>query len=167
MLVTPPVARVRDHDESLRTRGVTVQVPPPTHVNVLRGHFGWFDGVASFLPARIIADFVRTNLCGRILEAAQDRVETGGDGSVPIPGRVLVAPGGGRIGVAQAGHQLPLGGARPGGEGSGYVTKIVKVEIVPADFVTGATPMLVEGGGGEETAVLGGELWRVRVVVEA
>ena len=69
--------------------------------------------------------------------------------------------------MAQAGHQLPLSGARPGGEGSGYVTKVVKVEIVPADFVTLATPMLVEGGGGEETAVLGGELWRVRVVVEA
>ncbi len=96
---------------------------------LIRGHFGELPGWPFFLPPRIIARLSR----GRILEAFEDGVQTGCNGSVAVSCRVLVAAGGGRVGAAEAGHELPLGGACPGGERPGRMAEIVEVEIVASD----------------------------------
>jgi len=56
----------------------------------------------TFLSRPIIARLSRVAL----LEAPEDDVQAGGDGAVPVSGRVLVAVTGGGVGMAEAGHQL-------------------------------------------------------------
>ena len=107
--------------------------------------------------------------CGAValLEAPEDDVETGGDGTVPVPGGVLVAVTGGGVGMAETGHQLALGGAGPGGEGAGRVAQVVDVQLVVPHLLAGPAPVLVEGRGREEATALGGKEERVRVVADA
>ena len=128
-----------------------------------RGHFGVMPEWPIFLPPWIIARLSRV----AFLEALEDDVETGGDGPVPVSGGVLVAATGGGVGMAEAGHQLALGGAGPGGEGASRVAKVVEVQLVVSHLVPGPTPVLVEGRGREQATTLGGEEERVRVLTDA
>jgi hypothetical protein len=116
-----------------------------------------------FLPPWIIARLSRV----AFLEALEDDVETGGDGPVPVPGGVLVAAAGGGVGMAEAGHQLALGGAGPSGKGAGRVAKVVEVQFVVSHLVPSPAPVLVEGRGWEQATTLGGEEERVRVLTDA
>ena len=59
---------------------------------------------------------------GGTLESLQDDVEAGGDGSVAGSCCVLVAAAGGRVRVAEACHELFLGGAGPCRKRPGGVT---------------------------------------------
>ena len=125
---------------------------------------GFADGVLDRAhPHLVVAGLWRVAL----LEASEDDVETGGDGTVPVPGGVLVAATGGGVGMAEAGHQLALGGAGPSGEGAGRVAKVVEVQFVVSHLVPGPAPVLVEGRGREEATALGGEEERVRVLADA
>ena len=114
-------------------------------------------------PHLVVAGLWRVAL----LEAPEDDVETGGDGTVPVPGGVLVAVTGGGVGMAETGHQLALGGAGPGGEGAGRVAQVVDVQLVVPHLLAGPAPVLVEGRGREEATALGGKEERVRVVADA
>ena len=80
----------------------------------VRGHFGKSPGWPFFLPVEIIARLSR----GRFLEALQNCIESRGDGAVAVSCRVLVAPGGGGVGVAEASHEFSFGGSGPSGERS-------------------------------------------------
>jgi hypothetical protein len=101
------------------------------------------------------------------LESAEDDVRAGGDGAVPVSGRVLVAAIGGGVGTPAAGHHLALAGAGPSGEGAGCVTEVADVEPVVSHLAVGPAPVLVEGRGQEEATALGGKDERVRVRTDA
>jgi hypothetical protein len=73
----------------------------------------------TFLPRPIIARLSRV----AFLRALEDDVRGGGDGAVAVPGGVLVAATGGRVGVAEVGNQLALGGAGPRSQGASGVAK--------------------------------------------
>jgi len=82
--------------------------------------------VALFFAQPIIAHLSRVAR----LETFEDGVQTDRDGPIPVPCGVLVAAARGRVGVIEAGHQLPLGSFSPGGEGSRRIAKVVEVEVV-------------------------------------
>jgi len=102
-----------------------------------RGHFDEVSGWPPFLPRPIIARLSRV----AFLQSPEDDVETGGNGAVPVPGGVLVAATGGGVGMAEAGHQLALGGAGPSGEGAGRVAKVVEVQFVVSHLVPSPPPL--------------------------
>ena len=128
-----------------------------------KGHFDEVSEWPTFLPYPIIARLSRVAL----LEAPKDDVETGGDGPVPVSGGVLVAATGGGVGMAEAGHQLALGGAGPSGEGASRVAKVVEVQFVASHLVPSPAPVLVEGRGRKQATTLGREEERVRVLADA
>ena len=93
--------------------------------------------MATSLPWPIIARSSRV----AFPQSPEDDVETGGNGAVPVPGGVLVAATGGGVGMAEAGHQLALGGAGPSGEGAGRVAKVVEVQFVVSHLVPSPPPL--------------------------
>jgi hypothetical protein len=102
----------------------------------IKGHFDGVPEWPTFLPRSIIARLSRV----AFLEALEDDVQTGGDGSVPVSGGVLVAATGGGVGMPEAGHQLALGGAGPSGEGASRVAKVVEVQFVVSYLVASPAP---------------------------
>ena len=107
--------------------------------------------MAYFLPDPTIARLSR----GAFLDALEDS------------GGVLVAAAGGGVGMAEAGHQLALGGAGPSGEGASRVAKVVEVQFVVSHLVPSPTPVLVEGRGREQATTLDREEERVLVLADA
>jgi hypothetical protein len=78
-----------------------------------------------------------------LLGGFEDGVDAGRDLAVALLCRVLVDEAGSGCGVAEAGHELPGGGA----EGPGEMSEVVEVEIGVAGGVSGFPEPLPKDAG--------------------
>jgi hypothetical protein len=73
-------------------------------------------------------------------------VQGSGKDGVPPLRSMLIALGGLRRGVTEAGHQLPDGGPLLGGQGPRRMAEVVQVDTGCLGRSSGPVPLLVEGG---------------------
>ena len=128
----------------LLREGVELRFESPLRHRIkvqIKGHFGRVPEWPIFFPRPIIARLSRV----AFLQPLEDDVQAGGDGSVSVSSRMLVAATGSGVGMAEAGHQLALGGAGPSRQGASGVAKVMEVQFVVSHLVAGPAPVLVEG----------------------